>query len=98
VLGIYDGLHKNLGANYRPPCRTVGGCLRLEIGQKTRRLRLTTDKGESKMTIEKMQHNGAYVLSELVGEGAGEYLFTRTYYGYTLGEAKAQFKIAVEGE
>jgi len=42
--------------------------------------------------------NGAYVLSDLVGEGAGEYLFTRTYYGYTLKQAKAQFKIAVEGE
>jgi ribosomal protein S19 len=49
------------------------------------------------MTVEKMQHNGAYVLSELVGEGAGEYLFTRTYYGYTLGEAKAQFKIELQG-
>jgi hypothetical protein len=48
------------------------------------------------MTIEKMQHNGAYVLSELVGEGAGEYLFTRTYYGYTLSQAKAQFKIALK--
>ena len=31
-------------------------------------------------------------------EGAGEYLFTRTYYGYTLKQAKAQFKIALEGE
>ena len=30
--------------------------------------------------------------------GAGEYLFTRTYYGYTLKQAKAQFKIALEGE
>jgi ribosomal protein S19 len=42
--------------------------------------------------------NGAYVLSEFVGEGAGEYLFTRTYYGYTLKQARAQFKIALEGE
>jgi ribosomal protein S19 len=50
------------------------------------------------MTIEKVRHSGAYVLSELVGEGAGEYLFTRTYYGYTLRDAKAQFKIALEGE
>ena len=48
------------------------------------------------MTVERVQHSGAYVLSELVGEGAGEYLFTRTYYGYTLGEAKAQFKIALK--
>lgn len=50
------------------------------------------------MTIEKIQHSGAFVISQFVGEGAGEYLFTRTYYGYTLGEAKAQFKIALEGE
>jgi ribosomal protein S19 len=50
------------------------------------------------MTIERVAHSAAYVLSELVGEGAGEYLFTRTYYGYTLKQAKAQFKIALEGE
>jgi hypothetical protein len=50
------------------------------------------------MTIERVRHSGAYVLSELVGEGAGEYLFTRAYYGYTLKQAKAQFKIALAGE
>jgi ribosomal protein S19 len=50
------------------------------------------------MTIERVRHSGAYVLSDFVGEGAGEYLFTRTYYGYTLREAKAQFRLAVEGE
>jgi ribosomal protein S19 len=50
------------------------------------------------MTIEKARHSGAFVLSEFVGEGAGEYLFTRTYYGYTLKQAKAQFKIAIAGE
>jgi hypothetical protein len=50
------------------------------------------------MTIEKVRHSGAYVLSEFVGEGAGEYLFTRTYYFSTLREAKAQFKIALAEE
>lgn len=50
------------------------------------------------MTIERVRHSGAYVISDFVGEGAGEYLFTRTYYGYTLREAKAQFRLAVEGE
>ena len=50
------------------------------------------------MTVEKVKSNGAYVLSDLVGEGGGAYLFTRTYYGYTLRAAKAQFKIALEGE
>jgi hypothetical protein len=48
------------------------------------------------MTVERVRHSGAYILSQFVGEGAGEYLFTRTYYGYTLGEAKAQFKIALK--
>lgn len=50
------------------------------------------------MTVQKVGHSGAYVISELLGEGSGEYLFTRTYYGYTLAQAKAQFKIALEGE
>lgn len=48
------------------------------------------------MTVTKVKSNGAYVLSELVGTGAGEYLFTRTYYGYTLAQAKAQFKIELK--
>jgi ribosomal protein S19 len=50
------------------------------------------------MTIERVRHSGAYVISQFIGEGAGEYLFTRTYYGYTLREAKAQFRLAVESE
>ena len=50
------------------------------------------------MTIEKVRHSGAYVLSEFVGEGAGEYLFTRTYYFSTLREAKRLFKIALAEE
>jgi hypothetical protein len=50
------------------------------------------------MTIERVRHSGAYVISQFVGEGAREYLFTRTYYGYTLREAKTQFKIALQEE
>ena len=50
------------------------------------------------MTVDRVRGSGAYVISQFVGEGAGEYLFTRTYYGYTLRAAKAQFKIALEGE
>lgn len=50
------------------------------------------------MTVERVRHSGAYVISQFIGEGAGAYLFTRTYYGYTLREAKSQFKIAIEGE
>jgi hypothetical protein len=50
------------------------------------------------MTIERVQHSGAYVMSEIVGEGARAYLFTRTYYGYTLREAKSRFIQALESE
>jgi hypothetical protein len=49
-------------------------------------------------TIERVRHSGAYVISELAGEGSNSYLFTRTYYGYTLAQAKAQFKLAIEHE
>ena len=49
------------------------------------------------MTIERVKHSGAYVISELAGEGRDAYLFIRTYYGYTLAQAKAQFRIAIEG-
>jgi hypothetical protein len=49
------------------------------------------------MTIERVRHSGAYVISQFVGEGAGEYLFTRTYYGYTLKEAKELFKSEIKG-
>lgn len=51
------------------------------------------------MTIEKVRHSGAYIISQFIGEGAGEYLFTRTYYGYTLAQAKAKFRTAIrEGD
>jgi hypothetical protein len=50
------------------------------------------------MIVERVRHSGAYIISEIAGEGARAYLFTRTYYGYTLRAAKAQFKIALEGE
>ena len=50
------------------------------------------------MIVDRVRGSGAYVISQFVGEGASEYLFTRTYYGYTLRAAKAQFKIALEGE
>jgi len=49
-------------------------------------------------TIERAHPSGAYVISQFTGEGAGEYLFTRTYYGYTLKQAKALFKLAIERE
>jgi hypothetical protein len=48
------------------------------------------------MTVERVRHSGAYVISDIAGEGAGAYLFTRTYYGYTLKQAKQLFKIALK--
>ena len=50
------------------------------------------------ITVERVRHSGALVLSQFVGEGEDEYLFTRTYYGYTVRKAKAQFKLALEHE
>jgi len=48
------------------------------------------------MTVERVRHSGAIIVSQFIGEGAGEYLFSRTYYGYTMAQAKAQFKIALK--
>lgn len=49
------------------------------------------------MTVKRIG-NGWFIISQFVGEGGGKYLLTRTYYGYTLRAAKAQFKIALERE
>ena len=35
---------------------------------------------------------GAWVLSAFVGEGAGEYLLTRSYYDYTKRQAGEMFR------
>lgn len=42
--------------------------------------------------------NGWFIISQFIGEFPQKYLFTITYYGYTLKEAEAQFKIALKGE
>lgn len=49
------------------------------------------------MTIQKAHGSGAYIISQFVGEGAGEYLFTRTYYFSTKAQAVAQFRQDVKG-
>ena len=41
---------------------------------------------------------GAWVLSAFVGEGAGEYLLTRTYYDYTKEQAAKLFKEEMKRE
>lgn len=50
------------------------------------------------MGIERVAHTGAVVISDYKGEGASSYLFTRTYYGYTLREARAMFREAIREE
>lgn len=50
------------------------------------------------MTVERVVNSGAIIVSDFVGEGAGEYLLTRTYYGYTMAEAKARFKAETREE
>ena len=49
------------------------------------------------MTIDK-NSEGAWRISAFVGEGAGEYLLTRTYYFTPKREAIAQFKQEIKGE
>jgi hypothetical protein len=51
----------------------------------------------SLMIIETVRHNGAYIISAFKGVGEEEYVYTRTYYGYSLREAKQLFKIALKG-
>lgn len=50
------------------------------------------------ITVERVRNSSALILSQFVGEGEDEYLFTRTYYGYTVRKAKAQFRLALEHE
>jgi hypothetical protein len=42
------------------------------------------------MTIERVRHSGAYVISQLTSDYG--YLFTRTYYGYTRAQAVSLFR------
>ena len=44
------------------------------------------------MTIERVRHNGALVVSALVNWEGVKWLESATYYGYTVREAKASFK------
>ena len=44
------------------------------------------------MTIERMQHSGAIIVSALVYQQGLRWLESATYYGYTIKAAKASFK------
>lgn len=45
------------------------------------------------MTVERVPHSGAWIVSQVTGG----YLVTRTYYGYTRGQAVAAFRDLIEG-
>jgi hypothetical protein len=44
------------------------------------------------MTIERVQHSGAVIVSALVNWEGVKWLESATYYGYTIKQAKASFK------
>jgi hypothetical protein len=44
------------------------------------------------MTIERVRHSGALVVSALVNWEGVKWLESATYYGYTVKEARASFK------
>ena len=48
-------------------------------------------------SIDKNQE-GAWTISAFIGEGAGEYLLTRSYYFYNKREAIRQFKEDIKRE
>lgn len=53
-------------------------------------------EGGQVVTIERVRHSGAYVISQLTSDYG--YLFTRTYYGYTRAQAIAQFRVQFREE
>jgi hypothetical protein len=44
------------------------------------------------LTVERVRHSGAIMVTGLVDDGAGAYYLTRTYYGYTLAEARRLYR------
>ena len=46
------------------------------------------------MTIERVRHSGALIVSELVKDNATPFAWyqSKTYYGYTMKEAKSLFR------
>ena len=50
------------------------------------------------MNIERVRHSGALIVSELVKDNATPFAWyeSKTYYGYTLKEAKSLFRAYLE--
>ena len=55
------------------------------------------EEGEQMINYER-NREGALVLSAFVGEGAGEYLLTRSYYDYTKRQAGEMFREEIKRE
>jgi hypothetical protein len=44
------------------------------------------------MNTERVPHSGAVVVTALVSDGAGPWYLSRTYYGYTVAEARRAYR------
>lgn len=44
------------------------------------------------VTVERVRHSGAVIVSALVNDGGGAWLMSRTSYGYTIREARAEYR------
>ena len=75
----------------RPSWQGVGGYLLPMRARESER-----GRGQE-MTIDK-NTEGAWRISKIVGEGAGGYTLTRTYYFYTKREAISLFKQEIKRE
>lgn len=50
------------------------------------------EESERVMTVERVQHSGAIIVSALVYQQGLRWLESATYYGYTIKAAKASFR------
>ena len=44
------------------------------------------------VTVERVRHSGAVIVSALVNDGGGAWLQVCTFYGYTIREARAEYR------
>ena len=56
------------------------------------------ERGRKMIITYQKNQEGAWVLSAFVGEGAGEYLLTRSYYDYTKRQAGEMFRKEIKRE
>lgn len=47
------------------------------------------------ITVERVAHSGAYIVSALVRESGIEWLYSRTYYGYPKSAVRALYRESV---